>query len=461
MNTQYRAYSGLTRRAAALALIVSSCFAPFGGLVPLFAHAATTPGAFTASTPSVRCVNGLPEVTFSWTPSAGAETYMVQRRLSAGQQWTGPALDSGLTSTTYIDKLWAPSFGVMTYYYQVAANTMSSRVFSNEVAVAVPNCRVIGTSTGTPAPTPAPVPAPAPTPTPTPTPVPTPTPAPIPAPTPSPTGKMLWGIDLPYGGMTLGAFESMIGKKVNMQMVFSHWGNDKSFPGEYGPTLRDQGKTMVLFWEAVDYNRDYFSQPEYSYDAVIRGDLDTFFHAYAKGAKAYAGPVIIIPFSEFNGSWFPWGMNVGNNSPAKLVQAYRHLHDIFVAEGATNVKWGWAPNAEASRNDNLAAAYPGDAYVDYVGVDGFNFGDSEELSFSQLFNGTLGHLKQWNKPAMVFSVGTHAGSGKASWITDAFKVQIPKFPQVVGWLYFNENKETDWRVESDAQSLAAFKAILP
>ena len=242
-------------------------------------------------------------------------------------------------------------------------------------------------------------------------------------------------------------------------MIFSHWGNDPQFPSGYGPTVRDQGKTLVLFWEAVDYNRPYGSQPEYSYDAVIRGDLDQFFKNYAAGAKAYGGPVILIPYSEFNGDWFPWGVNIGNNSPQKLVQAFRHIRVLF--SGAPNVKFGWVPNAEAGGNDNISAAYPGDAYVDYVGVDGFNFGGGEELTFSQLFGSTLSRLTQFNKPAMVFSMGTHAASNKAAWITDALTVQIPKYPQVKGWLWFNENKETDWRVQSDPQSLAAFKAALP
>jgi hypothetical protein len=409
--------------------------------------------------PTMRCVNGLPEVTLKWNTIDGAQTYMIQRRLSPNLGWSGPALDSGLKTTTYVDKKWASSFGVMTYYYQVAAANTTSRTYSNEVALAVPNCRTIGNSastaavasagtTQTPPQTPAPLPV-----------VTAPSAAPAPTPAPTPSGKMLWGVDLPYGGMSLDSFESMVGKEANMQMIFSHWGNDPQFPSHYGPTLRDQGKTMVLFWEAVDYNRDYSSQPEYSYDAVLRGDLDNFFRNFAAGAKAYGGPVIIVPFSEFNGSWFPWGMNVGNNTPQKLAAAFRHIRPFF--NNAPNVKFAWVPNAEANRNDNLAAAYPGDAYVDYVGVDGFNFGGGEEMTFNQLFGGTLNHLKQFNKPAMVFSMGTHEGSGKAAWITDAITVQIPKYPQVKGWLWFNENKETDWRVESDAASLAAFKKALP
>jgi endoglucanase len=53
------------------------------------------------------------------------------------------------------------------------------------------------------------------------------------------------------------------------------------------------------------------------------------------------------------------------------------------------------------------------------------------------------------------------GSQKAAWINDAFNVQIPKHPKIAGWIWFNENKEANWLVNSDANSLAAFKAALP
>jgi len=52
------------------------------------------------------------------------------------------------------------------------------------------------------------------------------------------------------------------------------------------------------------------------------------------------------------------------------------------------------------------------------------------------------------------------GSAKAAWITDAYTVQMKKYPLLKGWMWFNENKEKDWRVNSDLASLAAFKAML-
>jgi endoglucanase len=183
--------------------------------------------------------------------------------------------------------------------------------------------------------------------------------------------------------------------------------------------------------------------------------------SFAAEAKAYGGPVILIPFSEMNGNWFPWSGTLNGNTPAKMIQSYRHIHDLFV--GAPNVKFGFAPNNGSvpdTAANSIQSYYPGDAYVDYVGVDGFNFGAPWE-TFDQVFGKSLNILSVYNKPIYIFSMASADGPNKAAWITDAFTVQIPKYKNIAGFIWFNENKERDWRVNSDPNSLAAFKAIVP
>lgn len=240
-------------------------------------------------------------------------------------------------------------------------------------------------------------------------------------------------------------------------MVFVHWGNEPEFPAYFGPRIRDRGRTMVLFWEATDLNRDYFLQPEYSLDAVLAGDLDAHFSNFARGAKLYGGPVILIPYSEMNGDWYPWGGTVGTNTPQKLVAAYRHIHGFF--KDVPNVKFGWAPNSNSvpdTPENKMELYYPGDDFVDYVGVDGFNFGWSGYLSFDDIFGDVLTRLEQYNKPIYIFSFASAASSEKAEWIKDALTVQLYKYPHLAGFLWFNQNKDRDWRVESDERSLQAF-----
>jgi hypothetical protein len=244
-------------------------------------------------------------------------------------------------------------------------------------------------------------------------------------------------------------FETLVGKKMNMLSIFV--GGSDPFPSNYGPAVRDQGKTLVIFWEPM-------SMP---LDAIAAGQYDTTIKAFANGAVAYGGPVLFVPFAEMNGDWVPWGGVVGTNTPAKVVAAWRHVHDLF--SGATNVRFGWAVNSNSvpdTPGNAIPLYYPGDAYVDVTGVDGFNFGNPW-MTFDQIFSAALPILNGYGKPEMIFSIACMQGTSKAAWITDAFTTQLARHPEITGWLWFNALKERDWRVNSDAASLNAFKAVLP
>ena len=409
---------------------------------------------FTQYPASVRCVNGLPEVILSWAPLNKALYYKIQRKNIASAPWSG-LLDSQIKNTRYVDVRWKNDYGAMKFYYRIVAAKGGSTVYSSEVSIAVPRCKIKSASTVTPLPTTVA------------TPIPTTTPQPTSAPAVATTRGEIppgvkWGVYVGWHSFSMVEFEALTDKKPAMEMVFVHWGNEIQFPSYYGTRIRDQGRTMVLFWEASDFKRDLFSQPEYSYDAVLAGTLDNYFKRFAEGAKAYGGSVILIPYSEFNGNWYPWGGTIGNNTPQKHIAAYRYIRGFF--KDVPNVKFGWVPNGNSVPNtdiNQLELYYPGDDVVDYVGVDGFNFGGSEEQTFTQLFDSTLTRLKSFKKPIYIFSIASAGGPGKAAWIKDALTVQLYKHPEVVGWLWFNQNKERDWQVNSDAASLSAFISSLP
>jgi hypothetical protein len=255
--------------------------------------------------------------------------------------------------------------------------------------------------------------------------------------------------------------EQTIGKSPDMTAVFIHWGNENRFPVYLTPIIKAREKTLVIFWEATDYTVDSADQPRFSYDAILRGDWDVYLRSFAADAKDYGAPVILIPFSEMNGDWFPWSGTKNGNTPEKEILAYRHIHDIFTS--VSNVKFGWAPNNDSipdTPENSLDKYYPGDKYVDVVGVDGFNFGDPWQ-TFDEMFAASLAVLTTYDKPIYIFSFASAAGSNKAAWVTDTFTKAIPKYPKIAGWIWFNENKERNWRIDSDPSALAAFKAILP
>lgn len=270
-----------------------------------------------------------------------------------------------------------------------------------------------------------------------------------------------WGFYTGWELEKILALEQTLEKTPDHIAVFIHFGNENRFPAYMASATKNRGKTLVIFWEATDYAVGTADQPRFSYDAILRGDWDRYMNSFAADAKSYGAPIILVPFSEMNGDWFPWSGTKNGNTPAKAVLAYRHVHDIFA--DTQNVKFGWAPNNVSipdTPENSLDKYYPGDASVDIVGVDGFNTSVLCQ-TFDQMFASSLALLAAYDKPIYIFSFASAEGTNKAMWITDTFTKAIPKYPKITGWIWFNENKEEDWRIDSDQSALAAFKAILP
>jgi hypothetical protein len=98
---------------------------------------------------------------------------------------------------------------------------------------------------------------------------------------------------------------------------------------------------------------------------IVDGSLDTAIMARANGSKALGKKFFLDFAAEMNGDE-AWS---GNNAPL-YASAYRHIHDFFLAAGATNVVWAWCPNVTDVNGGNRHTmdSYPGDSYVNWTGV---------------------------------------------------------------------------------------------
>lgn len=272
--------------------------------------------------------------------------------------------------------------------------------------------------------------------------------------------SLQWGAYVGDDTSNATTFESEVGAKMNMQAIFVGWGNDNGpFPSQYASTVANQGQTLAIFWEPSD-NSGSLTEPSYNYNSITSGAWDSYFIAFAAAAKAYGGPVILVPFAEMNGNWDPWDGTVNGNSSASFIAAWQHMHSFFTSD--SNVKWAWDVNSDSEPDipsNSVASYYPGSSYVDYVGEDVFNF-DNPWESFAQIAQPTLSQLQTYGKPIYIFSMASQQGTQKAAWITDALTVQIPK-DGIAGWIWFNQNKEENWLIDSDPASLTAFEAGIP
>ena len=283
-------------------------------------------------------------------------------------------------------------------------------------------------------------------------PAPTPTPVPIPTSTPVPVSNagMQWGAYVGDGQKDLSNFEALVGKPVNILATFASW--QDTFPLNYKQTIGAVGKTLVIFWE-----------PDFGYNQIVNGSHDAFITQFAADAKSYGYPIILVPFDEMNLNEEAWGYGINGNTAANFISAWRHIHDLFAQD--SNVKFGIAYNNVSIPNvsgNQFGDYYPGDSYVDYVGVDGFNF-ENPSVSFINTFNSAINTLESYNKPIYIFSLGSAEASDKATWITKGLGTDLKNYANIAGWIWFNKNdgSNQNWLVNSNPAALTAFKSVLP
>lgn len=198
------------------------------------------------------------------------------------------------------------------------------------------------------------------------------------------------------------------------------------------------------------------------------GDLspskyDWEWHDMARQIKAMGKPVFFRLAAEMNGDWNPWG-----NNPEAYINMWRYVHDIFWAGGATNAVWVFCPISwDADQPHHWTEYYPGDSYVDWLGVDGFNNGHCK--SPTGRWNSPKAIFEPWLveaeslyplKPIMVAEWGCAPGFGihtKADWLKSAHTYFKTK-SQVKALVYFNEKKECNWLIDS-GDPLTAWRSI--
>lgn len=230
--------------------------------------------------------------------------------------------------------------------------------------------------------------------------------------------------------------------------------------------VASRGAVPMITWDPWDPTAG-LCQPAFHLNRIVQGDFDAYIDSWANGLATFGRPVYLRFGHEMNGDWYLWCPGVNGNTDEDYVDAWRHIHRRFTSVGTPNVQWVWSPNIEYAGSRALASLYPGDAFVDWLGIDGYNWGTSRAgkswESFADLFGPSYRELKALtSKPIMIAeTASSEVGGDKAAWISDAFLTQLPvHFPAVRAVIWFNENKETDWRAASSPSSLASFREAI-
>ncbi|MCA9526290.1 MAG: hypothetical protein KC549_08335, partial [Myxococcales bacterium] len=203
-------------------------------------------------------------------------------------------------------------------------------------------------------------------------------------------------------------------------------------------------------------------QPEWALVRIVYGTYDALIDEWARGLADWGHPVVLRFAHEMNGTWYPWAESRNGNAPGEYVAAWHHVHDRFSAAGADNVIWVWSPNITYSGSVPLEPLYPGDDYVDWVGLSGYwgHFPQTPTyvLAFDDLFGPTIAEIRTFTAlPLLVTeTAATEEGGFKSVWITDLLDT-IAERDDLIGFVWFEVDKETDWRIESSPEALEAFR----
>jgi hypothetical protein len=216
---------------------------------------------------------------------------------------------------------------------------------------------------------------------------------------------------------------------------FSHSGNG-IFPNP-AETKLAQHHLLLYSWAPAVWS----AGTHYRWPAIAAGRLDrSVIVPQAKRLAAMHHRVFLTFSAE------PDGVVPGNGTAAQFVAAWRHIHDVFSRLGVRNVVWVWTTTGYVPHARTIAALYPGNAYVDWIGYDPYNFFNCHHGPW-HTFAETVEPFYEWlathrlgaGKPVMLPEFGSapnRANPGlEAAWYRDVVPVLhgMPRLKALILW----------------------------
>lgn len=204
-------------------------------------------------------------------------------------------------------------------------------------------------------------------------------------------------------------------------------------------------------------------------DRINAGLEDAAIDVWARACAGWGFDIMVRPGWEMNGDWY---------SSAKITDGWgQHPHYIeawkrFVTRVraiAPNVKFCWCVNIlGGTAAVDPAPFFPGESYIDALGIDGYNFGGTHWVKPLTVFKPTYDRLLVLApyKPIFVCETGSaETGGNKAEWITELFTKALPELPHIRELYWFNSNMvengvKREWPIETSSAAQSAFVAAV-
>jgi hypothetical protein len=288
----------------------------------------------------------------------------------------------------------------------------------------------------------------------------------------------------------IAAFDQIAGKKTGFTYFSQNWGNGIIFPEKEISIIRALGKVpfVRLMPRLLD---DDLKDQTFSLQKIIDGDFDADLRTWARAARADGEPLLVDFAVEPNGDWFVWsGVTNGGgetidygdptypDGPERWRDAYRHIIDLFRAEGVDSVTWFFHPNLTSHPDVSWnipVMYYPGDDYIDWIGVSIYGSLKPTEnywVTFSALLfeHGQKIRTLSKTKPFALLEFGVtdwHKRGSKEMWLIDAFETiqtwESMPFVMIGYWHEDFQDADSTWstlRVDSSSVVQERFRNLI-
>jgi glycosyl hydrolase family 26 len=234
------------------------------------------------------------------------------------------------------------------------------------------------------------------------------------------------------------AFTRATGVTPNVATYYSAW--FEPFMAKFAATAAGHGAVPLV----------QINPTHVSLTAIASGKYDAYLTNYAAAVKAYRHPVILSFGHEMNAPWYSWGY--GHVPASAFVAAWRHIVTLFRTLGTRNVTWLWTVNItnnHTRRSHDPSPWWPGNSYVNWVGINGYYFRSSYE--FASLFGPTIVRVRRLTRDPILITETAAPSAFQATKIADLFR-GVREYG-LLGFVWFNARYK-DWRIDGPAAAAA-------
>lgn len=187
---------------------------------------------------------------------------------------------------------------------------------------------------------------------------------------------------------------------------------------------------------------------------ILDGKYDLYLRNYAREVAHSGEPILFRLGNEMNGDWCVYSSHHTSKDTDIFKAFYLYVYQLFKEAGADNVIWVWNPNGRSfpdfKWNDELCY-YPGDAYVDVIGMTSYNTGTYYEsetwMEFDQMYDSLYEkYINLYEKPLMITEFSSSSvGGSKETWVANMFR-SIDKYERIKVAIWWDG---CDWDAEGN------------